>query len=129
MENFKLIPLIFMLLFPHFSHAQGQEIDSLRIIFQSLDEDTTRLYRTFATPVPDHSAEIDSIKSNLGGLSEDTVKVNTLNRIASLISFENSNDAIKYGTEARLLAEKLHYRKGLALAYRNIGIGYYLLQN
>lgn len=68
---------------------------------------------------------VDSLKATLVHLGEDTVKVNTLNKIADLISRHEMEDAIVYGTEAKHLAENLNFRPGLATAYKNIGLGYY----
>ena len=72
-------------------------------------------------------AELDSLKSALIVLEEDTSKVNMLNEIADDLYRSDPDGAIEYGNEARLLAEKLNYRSGLALAYKNLGLGYYML--
>jgi serine phosphatase RsbU (regulator of sigma subunit)/Tfp pilus assembly protein PilF len=72
------------------------------------------------------NAKIDSLKSILEDLKADTSKVNLLNEMAELVFRTDPVEAIGYGSEAKLLAEKLDYRKGLALAYKNIGLGYYM---
>jgi len=70
-------------------------------------------------------AKADSLKLALLGLSEDTLKVNTLNQIVTLESRDYPKDAIKYGMEALELATKLEFPAGMALAYKNVGLCYY----
>jgi len=70
-------------------------------------------------------SQIDSLKLVLLSMSDDTLKVNTLNQIASLEARTYPKNALKYGTEAVDLAEKLEFKPGLALAYKNVGLGYY----
>jgi len=67
----------------------------------------------------------DSLKTLLGSMEEDTLKVKSLNAIAAAVHKSDPQEAIRYGTRARELAEKLEYRKGLAEAHKNIGLGYY----
>jgi len=71
----------------------------------------------------------DSLKLVLLGMSDDTLKVNTLNQIAALESRKYPENAISYGSEAFELAEKLEFSSGVALAYKNIGLGYYYQTN
>jgi len=71
------------------------------------------------------AAYVDSLKLLLETAPADTNKVNTL--IAICVSEYRSTpaDAIVYGNEARVLSERLGYDKGLALAYKYIGMGHY----
>ncbi len=71
-------------------------------------------------------AYVDSLKLVLRGLPEDSTKVITLNAIATAIYRSDPDEAIRYGTEAKSLADEFKYRPGEALAYKNIGLGYYM---
>ena len=75
------------------------------------------------------NAEIDSLKVLLENLAEDTMKVNTLNDIASAIFRSEPAEAIRYSEDAIALAEQINFRRGLALAHKNLGLGYYMQAN
>ena len=68
---------------------------------------------------------VDSLKMFLETAVEDTSKVNTLLAICRQEYRSSPVEAIFYGHEARILSEDLGYQKGLALAYKYIGMGYY----
>jgi signal transduction histidine kinase/tetratricopeptide (TPR) repeat protein len=70
--------------------------------------------------------EIDSLKTELTHAKEDTLKVKMLNRLSSLNYYIDSNKSFKHAKSALLLSQKLHYKKGTAYAYNNIGICYLL---
>jgi serine phosphatase RsbU (regulator of sigma subunit) len=78
-------------------------------------------------PYTAHSqvATSDSLKLVLLGMPDDTLRVNTLNQIASMEARADPNSAIKYGSEALELAQGLDFKRGMALAYKNVGLGYY----
>ncbi len=69
--------------------------------------------------------QLDSLKSVVASANEDTNKVQSLLSLASRYYRADNEMAIKYGSDARDLAEKLDYRSGLAYAYKCIGMGYY----
>ncbi len=71
----------------------------------------------------------DSLVAILGKLKEDSIRVNTLNEIASIYYRTDPGQAIIYGTYAKNLAEELKFQSGLALAYKNIGLGHYMQGN
>ena len=71
-------------------------------------------------------SRVDSLKTLLRNLGEDTTKVNTLNAIAVELYRANPDEAIRYGSEAKNLAEQLNYPAGEALANKNIGLGFYM---
>ncbi len=71
-------------------------------------------------------SRVDSLKLLLSSQAQDTSRVNTLNEIANAIHRANPDEAIRYGTEARKIAELLNFPKGEALAYKNMGLGYYM---
>ena len=72
------------------------------------------------------STDIDSLKVLLESQGDDTLKVNTLNQIASVIFRSDPDEAISYSEEALLLADQIEFRKGQALAHKNQGLGYYM---
>jgi signal transduction histidine kinase len=70
--------------------------------------------------------EIDSLKTELTHVKEDTLKVKMLNRLSSLNYYIDSNISFKHAKSALLLSQKLGYKNGLGYAYNNIGICYWL---
>jgi len=66
---------------------------------------------------------IDSLKSELKTQHDDTNKVITLNLLSEkLWRTANYDTSLVIANNAEALAEKLTYKKGLAAAYRNIGV-------
>ena len=72
---------------------------------------------------------IDSLKQVLYMSNEDTLKVNTLISICQNEYRLAPDSAILHGNEALNLSEKLNYSKGMANAYKYIGMGNYFLGN
>jgi class 3 adenylate cyclase len=72
---------------------------------------------------------IDSLNKVLKNSPEDTARVYTLIELASNYYRSDAIEAIRIGTEARDLAEELNYERGLAYAYKAIGMGYYFQNN
>lgn len=65
----------------------------------------------------------DSLLALLKTSGEDTNKVILLGKMARASSDESKyKDAIAYAEQARTLAEKLQFKKGMALAYSSIGL-------
>ncbi len=56
----------------------------------------------------------------------DTTRVNTLNSLSRECVNESPDSAIQIAYMARELAQKVSFKRGLALANKNIGMGYYL---
>ena len=75
------------------------------------------------------NSQIDSIKNVLVTAKEDTSKVNSLLALSREFFSISPQEAINYATEAKDLATKINSLKGLAYAYKNIGIGYYMQAN
>ncbi|MEZ4973823.1 MAG: tetratricopeptide repeat protein [Cyclobacteriaceae bacterium] len=69
--------------------------------------------------------DIDSLKVVLEPMPAGEARVDLLNRITTQLRERNIYTAVKYGTEARSLAQKLDYDKGLAVALENLGWIYY----
>jgi adenylate cyclase len=70
--------------------------------------------------------EADSLKKVLSTNIADSTKVDVLNALSKVFFNTNPDTSIIIATTAKLLAEHIHYKKGLALACKNIGKGYYL---
>ena len=71
-------------------------------------------------------SRIDSLKAILSNVGEDASRVNTLNDIAYELRRSAPDEAIRYGSEAKNLAEQLNYAEGVAQANKNIGLGFYM---
>jgi adenylate cyclase len=72
------------------------------------------------------SNQIDSLKSLLANSPDDSVKVKNLITIANKSVSTDPEATIRYGLEAKALAEKLDYRRGLGYSLKSIGLGYYV---
>ncbi|MEO6490608.1 MAG: adenylate/guanylate cyclase domain-containing protein [Ferruginibacter sp.] len=70
--------------------------------------------------------DIDSLKRLISSNVPDTTKVNLLNVLSKKFFNDNPDTAVLIASSSRILAERHHYRSGLALALKNMGIGYYL---
>lgn len=77
-----------------------------------------------------HSASLGAEKDSLMKLvevaGEDTNKVNLLNAFSKSMFDTNPDSSVTIATTSKELAEKLKFNRGLALALKNMGIGYYL---
>jgi adenylate cyclase len=71
--------------------------------------------------------EVDSLRKILSTKIADSTKVNVLNALTKALFNSNPDTAIVIGISAKLLAENIHYKKGEALACKNVGIGNYML--
>jgi len=67
----------------------------------------------------------DSLKAVIATTPNDTNKVNLLNELSRQYLSNEPQQAIPYAEEARDLASTLKYDKGLAFAFKNLGIAYY----
>jgi len=79
------------------------------------------IYLLIATSGIAQNPEIDSIRKWLGTAKDDTVKVNSLLALSKAYLSIDPLHAINYADSARSLSEKLHYLKGSAYAFKNIG--------
>lgn len=69
--------------------------------------------------------DIDTLMVKLASLPPGIERVDILNRIVTQMRERNIFEAVKYGIEARTLAETLEYSAGLELALENLGWIYY----
>jgi len=67
-------------------------------------------------------ALIDSLDAELPGLKEDSNKCKVLNRIAKTYEVLNPLKCFPYAEKGLLLAEKLHWKRGIANFHNNIGL-------
>jgi len=70
---------------------------------------------------------IDSLKRQLNQSKADTSKFKTLIALSKEVYNLDPKKGLIQANEALVLAEKLNYTKGLALAYKTLGLGYYRL--
>ncbi len=70
--------------------------------------------------------EIDSIKRVLSGAQNSQLKVSTLLALSKEYFSISPDESISYANSALDLAKKINDRKGVAYAYKNIGIAYYM---
>jgi adenylate cyclase len=68
---------------------------------------------------------IDSLNRVLSSRLPDTARVSTLLELSSQFYRTDAEEAKRLASEARLLAEKIHDKKGLGQAYKAIGLSYY----
>jgi adenylate cyclase len=70
--------------------------------------------------------EIDSLKKILSSSIVDSTRVDVLNTLCKTFFNTNPDTSIIIASSAKLLAEQINYKAGLALAFKNVGKGYYL---
>ena len=70
--------------------------------------------------------EIDSLKRILSTNIHDTTRVNLLNTLSKAFFNDNPDTSVTIATSSKILAERINFQTGLALALKNMGIGYYL---
>ncbi|HTF19641.1 MAG TPA: adenylate/guanylate cyclase domain-containing protein [Chryseolinea sp.] len=73
--------------------------------------------------------EIDSLKKVAALAKEDSLKVNTLIALSSQNLNTDLQEAIRYGSEALALSERIGFKKGEAYAYKAVGLGHYIQGN
>jgi len=72
------------------------------------------------------AGETDSLKNLLSTRLPDSIRVNVLNALSKAYFNTRPDTSIFIAAESKNLAEKIQYNPGLALAYKNMGIGFYL---
>src|SRR5262245_39121865 len=70
---------------------------------------------------------IDSITAVVSKANEDSTKVAALLNLSRIYLAGEPHKAIPWAEKAKDLSIKLDYQRGLALAYKNIGIAHYQL--
>lgn len=69
--------------------------------------------------------KIDSLKKSLSEKIHDTVRVKTLLNLSQSYLGDDNIEALKYANDAKIIANKINYGKGIAGAYKLTGISYY----
>jgi len=72
---------------------------------------------------------IDSLKNELQTVQSDTQKVNLLIELSSASFSIQPRDAERYAERARTLSEEIGFTRGLAFAYKNLGLSDYYQSN
>ena len=73
--------------------------------------------------------EADSLRGLLVTDMTDSQRVNILNTLSKSLFSDRPDSSVNIADRSRILAEKIKYRPGLALALKHMGIGYYLQGN
>ena len=73
-------------------------------------------------PFNSKADKLDSLKSVLRHLQNDTTKVNVLNKISRLSAYSNPHEAEQHANDALLLSRKLDFRAGESAALNNLGV-------
>jgi len=71
------------------------------------------------------NSEIDSLKAFVANAADDSTKVDALISLSNILVNSDPEATIYYSTQARDLATKLNYQRGLGYALKSIGMGYY----
>lgn len=71
------------------------------------------------------STEADSLRKILSTKIDDTTRVNLLNALSKSLFNAKPDTSVTIALTSKLLAEQIDYKTGLALAFKNMGIGYY----
>lgn len=74
-------------------------------------------------------SKIDSLKKIISTQGEDSLKVNNLIALTTKYLGEDLQQAMRYGSEALELAEKIDFQKGRGYAYKAIGLVNYYRAN
>ncbi len=69
--------------------------------------------------------QLDSLVRAVSKMNNDTSKVNTLNAISKKYFTTDPEKSVFYGLQSSAIAKKLNFKRGLAYAYKNTGIGYF----
>src|SRR6187431_3249738 len=73
---------------------------------------------------------MDSLKKVAASLvDEDTSKVNTLIALSSQHLNTDLKEAIRYGSEALAISERIGFKKGEGYSYKAMGLGYFVQAN
>jgi len=73
--------------------------------------------------------QIDSLKTVLPGLKQNTVRVRVLNQLARSCTYEQGELLMKYAGEALELSKKLKFTEGIIASYKNLAAGSQSLNN
>lgn len=69
---------------------------------------------------------VEELKRFVAEQANDSTKVNTLLEIGSQLYGSQPDSSIVYSRKAIAIATEINFKKGLAYAYKNMGLGYYM---
>jgi adenylate cyclase len=72
---------------------------------------------------------VDSLQNLLKSASSDTLRVEYLIQLSKALYNTKPEDAIRYGQQAKDLATKIDYQRGIGYALKHIGLAYYAQGN
>jgi signal transduction histidine kinase len=75
------------------------------------------------------NALINSLKIELNKTKEDTSKVKILNQLSFLLFETETKHSLRYAYQGLQLAEKLQWKRGMGVAYNNLGLCYWSNSN
>ncbi|MBC7536590.1 MAG: tetratricopeptide repeat protein [Ferruginibacter sp.] len=84
------------------------------------------LFFMFSFAAVSFANEMDSLKKLLNSALTKTARVDVLNALSVSYFNDNPDTSIVVAASAKVLAEKINYKPGLALALKNMGRGYYM---
>jgi len=83
------------------------------------------LFLNYASAQESNLSKADSLKIQIDELPDNREKVDVLTNLSKVLMSSSLEETILYGEKALKLANELDYRSGMALALKNIGLGYY----
>jgi len=86
----------------------------------------TLVFLFFCCPINAQTKESDSLTKILTQNISDSARVDVLNALCKSYFNSSPDSSVSIANTSKLLAEKIEYKPGLALALKNLGIGYYL---
>ncbi|MEB8345119.1 tetratricopeptide repeat protein [Flavobacteriaceae bacterium KMM 6898] len=75
--------------------------------------------------ISQNTKHIDSLKALINTEDNDSIAVNHLLEVASLLFNTDPDSSMTYSYRAIVLAEKIKFKRGLAYAYKNMGLAHY----
>lgn len=75
----------------------------------------------------EYSQSVENLKETLKKTIADTTRINILNRIASSYFYSTPKEGIQYAEQALQLANKIKWKKGIALASNHLGVCQWVL--
>ena len=70
------------------------------------------------------NAQIDSLKGLINIQKDDTLKVLNLISLSSAYINSDINEVFRYANEAKIVSEKINFKKGIGLATKSVGLAY-----
>jgi class 3 adenylate cyclase len=80
----------------------------------------------FSISLSAQSPKTDSLIAVIELLEDDSVKVNALNELSLNLWDSNPDSSISYARDALALGNKIHFKKGVAYALKNIGLVHFM---